>query len=86
MDETQEEQSPSRNPFIDDEATEVSDGQLEGEEANESDPNDCVIVETLTEDEANAIEDLEYLIIGSVTMNSSTGSKERTEDRDCQRQ
>ena len=63
MDETREEQSPSRNPFIDDEATEVSDadGQLEGEE-DESDPNDCVIVETLTEDEANAIEDLEYLI------------------------
>ena len=62
MDETREEQSPPRNPFIDDEATEVSDGQLEGEEEDESDPNDCVIVETLTEDEANAIEDLEYLI------------------------
>ena len=66
MDETREEQSPPRNPFIDDEATEVSDadGQLEGEEEDESDPNDRMIVETLTEteDEANAIEDLEYLI------------------------
>ena len=57
------EQSPPRNPFIDDEATEVSDAdsQLEGEEEDESDPNDCVIVETLTEDEVNAIDDLEYL-------------------------
>ena len=61
LDETREEQSPPRNPFIDDEATEESDGQLEGKE-DESDPNDCVIVETPTEDEANAIEDLEYLI------------------------
>ena len=64
LDETRGEQSPPRNPFIDDEVTEVSDvdGQLEGEEEDESDPNDCVIVQTLTEDEANAIEDLEYII------------------------
>ena len=83
FDETRDEQSPPRNLFIDDEATEVSDDQLEGEEEDESDTNDCVIVETLTEDEANAIEDWEYLIdliIGSVTMNSSNGSKERKED------
>ena len=60
MDESVEERSPPRNPFIDDEAVEASDtGETANEDDEESDPNDCVIVETLTED---AIEDLEYLI------------------------
>ena len=63
MDESVEERSPPRNPFIDDEAVGASDtGETAHEDDEESDPNDCVIVETLTEDEANAIEDLEYLI------------------------
>ena len=63
MDESVEERSPPRNPFIDDEAEEASDtGETAHEDDEESDPNDCVIVETLTEDEENAIEDLEYLI------------------------
>ena len=63
MDECVEERSPPRNPFIDDEAVEASDtSDTAHEDDEESDPNDCVIVETLTEDEANAIEDLEYLI------------------------
>ena len=64
MDESFEEQSPPRNLFIDDQAGEASDAEREPvlEDEQESDPNDCVMVETLTEDVANAIEDLEYLI------------------------
>ena len=62
-DESVEERSPPRITFIDDEAVEASDtGKTAHEDDEESDPNDCVIVETLTEDEENAIEDLEYLI------------------------
>ena len=42
---------------------EASDaGETKHEYDEDSDPNDCVIVETLTEDGTNAIEDLEYLI------------------------
>ena len=50
------------NPPTYDEATGVSDadGQLEDGKINH--PNDCAIVETLTEDEANAIEDMESSI------------------------
>ena len=92
LDETREQQSPPRNPIIDDEALEVSDadGQLEGEEEDESDPNDCVIVETLTEDEANAIEDLKYLIdfdnwfSDDEFVNRLKSEKET--DGDCERQ
>ena len=62
MDESIEERSPPRNPFIDDEAAEISDAGETAHEDEESEPNNCVIVETLTEDEANAIEDLEYLV------------------------
>ena len=58
LDASFKEQSPPRNPFIDDEAAEALDteGEPVQEEEQESDPNDCMIVETLTEDEANAIE------------------------------
>ena len=58
LDESSVEQSPPRNPFIDDEAAEASDTEgepLQEEYEQESDPNDCMIVETLTE--VNAIED-----------------------------
>ena len=59
-----EEQSPPRNPFIDDEAEVAWDaeGETAQPEDEESDPDDCVVVAHLTEDESNAIEDLEYLI------------------------
>ena len=58
-----EERSLPRNPFIDDEAAEISDtGETAHEDDEESVHNDCVIVETLTEGEASVIEDLEYLI------------------------
>ena len=59
LDESFVEQSLPRNPFIDDEAAEASDteGEPVEEDEQESDPNDCMIVETLTEDEINAIED-----------------------------
>ena len=59
LDESFVEQSLPRNPFIDDEAAETSDTESEPvqEDEQESDPNDCMIVETLTEDEVNAIED-----------------------------
>ena len=56
-----EEQSPERNPFIIDEATEAEEEEVD-EEEGESSENDCVVVAQLTEDERNAIEDLEYLI------------------------
>ena len=56
LDESLVEQSPPRNPFIDDEASET-EGEPVQEDEQESDPNDCMIVETLTEDEVNAIED-----------------------------
>ena len=49
LDQSVEERSPSRNPFIDDEAVEASEaGETAHEVDEESDPNDCVIVETLT--------------------------------------
>ena len=52
-----EKQSPQRNPFIDDEAAEAQDeAEPAVQDVDESDVNDCVIIETLTEDEANAIE------------------------------
>ena len=55
LDESFEEQSPPRNPFIDDEAAETSDAEEPiYEDDEESDPNDCVVVVQLTEDEANA--------------------------------
>ena len=58
-----EEQSPPRNPFIDDEAAETTDAEEPThEDDEESDPNDCVVVAQLTEDEANVIEDLEHPI------------------------
>ena len=59
LDESFVEQNPPRNPFFDDEATEASDteGEPVQKDEQESDPNDCMIVETLTEDEVNAIED-----------------------------
>ena len=51
MDESVEKRSPPRNPFIDDEAVETSDtGETAHEDDEESDPNDYVIAETLTED------------------------------------
>ena len=62
-DENNEEQSPQRNPFIDDEAAEAQDEAEPAEEDDEESVlNVCIIIETLTEDDANAIEDLEYLI------------------------
>ena len=61
-----EEQSPPRNPFIDDEAAETTDAEEPTHEDDEdSDPNDCVVVAQLTEDEANVIEDLEHPLTGS---------------------
>ena len=59
LDESFVEQSLPRIPFIDDEAAEASDteGEPVQEDEQESDPNDCMTVETLTEDEVNAIED-----------------------------
>ena len=55
LDKSREEQSPPRNPFIDDEAAEtsVADDQPQQEDDKESDPNDCVVVAQLTENEAN---------------------------------
>ena len=62
LDESFVEQSPPRNPFIDDEAAEASDteGEPVQEDEQESDPNDCMVVAQLTEDEANAIEHLDF--------------------------
>ena len=70
LDEFHGEESPPLNPFIENEATGVSDAnsQPEGEEEDESHANDCVIVETLTNDRTNAKDRainkffLEYLI------------------------
>ena len=63
LDASFEEQSPERNPLIIDKAIEadVEEARVEvdGEQSSDS---DCVIVAQLTEDEANAIEDLEHLI------------------------
>ena len=61
LDESFVEQSPPRNPFIDDEAAETTDAEEPThEDDEESDPNDCVVVAQLTEDEANAIEHLDF--------------------------
>ena len=61
LDESFEEQSPPRNPFIDDEAAETTDAEEPiHEDDEESDPNDCVVVAQLTEDEAKAIEYLDF--------------------------
>ena len=61
LDESFEEQSPPRNPFIDDEAAETTDAEEPTHEGDEeSDPNCCVVVAQLTEDEANAIDYLDF--------------------------
>ena len=63
LDASFEEQSPERNPLIIDEATEDGTDEAFVENAgDQSSDSDCVIVAQLTEDEANAIEDLEHLI------------------------
>ena len=61
LDESFEEQSPPRNPFIDDEAAETADEkEPTHQDDEESDPSDCVVVAQLTEDEANAIDYLNF--------------------------
>ena len=60
LDESFEEQSPPRNPFIDDEAAETTDEEPTHQDDEESDPSDCVVVAQLTEDEANAIDYLDF--------------------------
>ena len=62
MDESCEKASPPHNPFIDDEAEETDSEEEPQQDDEESDPNSCVVVAQLTEDEANAVEDLEYRI------------------------
>ena len=61
LDESCEEVSPPPYPFIDDEAEETDTEEEPPQDDEESDPNDCVVLAQLTEDEANAI-DLDYLI------------------------
>ena len=61
LDESFVEQSPPRHPFIEDEAAETTDAEEPThEDEEESDPNDCVVVAQLTEDQANAKEHLEF--------------------------
>ena len=54
LDENCEEASPPRNPFIDDEAKETDAVEEHPQDDEKSDPNDCVVVAKLTEDEATA--------------------------------
>ena len=56
LDESCEDASPPRNPFIDDEAEEADAEEEPPQGDEESDPNNCVVVAQLTEDEANATE------------------------------
>ena len=63
LDASFDEQSPERNPLIIDEATEEGTEEAFVEDAgSQSSDNDCVVVAQLTEDESNAIEDLEHLV------------------------
>ena len=90
LDESFEEQGPPRNPF-NDETAETTDAEepTHGDD-EDSDPDDCVVVAQLTEDEANVIEDSEHPIDFNSWSNYNEFEPDRTSekktDRNCERQ
>ena len=60
LDESCEDASTPHNPFIDDKEEEADAEEEPPQDDEESDPNDCVVVAQLTEDEAKATEYLDF--------------------------